>query len=223
MDWFTALLTFLITAVLYLYILYRKPEANWGSSAQAQVFVNALKGVQSLTETQEHVKNYRPKILVLTGNPAHRPPLVDFANLLTKKLSLLICGHVITDPGSVQLSLLKESTQTWLNDKKIKGFYTVTESNSFEEGAKSCLTLAGLGKLSPNMVLIGFKADWMTNLLAAEQYFGVLQGAFDLNLAVGILRVRNGLDFSEHFKAEETLQEMPKRRRQRDEGVAWSC
>merc|ERR1719430_629338 len=206
MDWFTALLTFLITAVLYLYIYYRKPEANWGSSAQAQVFVNALKGVQSLTDTPEHVKNYRPKVLVLTGNPAHRPPLVDFANLITKKLSLLICGHVITEPGSVHLATLKESTQAWLTDKKIKGFYTVTESNTFEEGAKSCLTLAGLGKLSPNMVLIGFKADWMTNLLAAEQYFGVLQGAFDLNLAVGILRVRNGLDFSEHFKAEETLQ-----------------
>ena len=96
MDWVTALITFLIVAVLYLYIYYRKPEANWGSSAQAQVFVNALKGVQSLTDTQEHVKNYRPKVLVLTGNPAHRPPLVDFANLFTKKLSLLICGHVIT-------------------------------------------------------------------------------------------------------------------------------
>ena len=62
MDWITALLTFLITAVLYLYIYYRKPEANWGSSAQAQVFVNALKGVQNLTDTQEHVKNYRPKV-----------------------------------------------------------------------------------------------------------------------------------------------------------------
>ena len=96
MDWMTALITFLITAILYFYIFYRKPEANWGSSAQAQVFVNALKGVQNLTEAQEHVKNYRPKILVLTGNPAHRPPLLDFANLLTKKLSLLICGHVIT-------------------------------------------------------------------------------------------------------------------------------
>ena len=62
MDWITALLTFLITAVLYLYIYYRKPEANWGSSAQAQVFVNALKGVQNLTDAQEHVKNYRPKV-----------------------------------------------------------------------------------------------------------------------------------------------------------------
>jgi hypothetical protein len=37
-------------------------EANWGSSAQAQVFVSALKGLQTLTETQEHVKNYRPKV-----------------------------------------------------------------------------------------------------------------------------------------------------------------
>jgi len=106
----------------------------------------------------------------------------------------------------VHLSTLKESTQAWLTDRKIKGFYTVTESNSFEEGAKSCLNLAGLGKLSPNMMLVGFKADWVSNLLAAEQYFAVLQGAFDLNLAVGILRVRNGLDYSEHFKAEETLQ-----------------
>jgi solute carrier family 12 sodium/potassium/chloride transporter 2 len=51
MDWITALITFVITAVLYLYIYYRKPEANWGSSAQAQVFVNALKSVQSLTDT----------------------------------------------------------------------------------------------------------------------------------------------------------------------------
>merc|ERR1719264_14206 len=206
MDWVTALITMLLTGCLYLYIFYRKPEANWGSSAQAQVFVNALKGVQSLTDTADHVKNYRPKLIVLTGNPATRPPLVDFANLITKKLSLLICGHVISEPGSVHLATLKESTQAWLTDRKIKGFYTVTESNSFEEGAKSCLNLAGLGKLSPNMMLVGFKADWVSNLLAAEQYFAVLQGAFDLNLAVGILRVRNGLDFSEHFKAEETLQ-----------------
>jgi hypothetical protein len=38
-----------------------------------------------------------------------------------------------------------------------KGFYTVTESRSLEEGAKSCLTLSGLGKLAPNMILMGFK------------------------------------------------------------------
>ena len=62
MDWITALITFVITAVLYLFIHYRRPEANWGSSAQAQVFINALNGVQSLTSMPDHVKNYRPKV-----------------------------------------------------------------------------------------------------------------------------------------------------------------
>ena len=51
----------------------------------------------------------------------------------------------------------------------------MTESNSFEEGGKSCLTLAGLGKLSPNMLLIGFKSNWAEDLERTKQYFNVLE------------------------------------------------
>jgi solute carrier family 12 sodium/potassium/chloride transporter 2 len=72
MDWTTALITLAIVCILYFYISYRKPEANWGSSTQAQQFVTALKNVQTLNDLPEHVKNYRPKILVFTGIPAHR-------------------------------------------------------------------------------------------------------------------------------------------------------
>ena len=38
----------------------------------------------------------------MTGNPAHRPSLVDFANIITKKISILIAGHVITEQGPVR-------------------------------------------------------------------------------------------------------------------------
>ena len=59
-------LKFKIFLIRFLYFYYWKmffaSEANWGSSAQAAVFVNALKGIQNLTDTQEHVKNYRPKV-----------------------------------------------------------------------------------------------------------------------------------------------------------------
>ena len=72
MDPWTALATFAIVCILYLYINYRKPEANWGSSTQAQQFVWSLRSVQTLNDIPEHVKNYRPKILVLSGIPAHR-------------------------------------------------------------------------------------------------------------------------------------------------------
>ena len=64
MDWKTALITFGIVAVLYFYISYRSPEANWGSSTQAQQFVTTLRNCHTLNEMPEHVKNYRPRILV---------------------------------------------------------------------------------------------------------------------------------------------------------------
>jgi solute carrier family 12 sodium/potassium/chloride transporter 2 len=42
MDPVTALITFLIIVALYVYVSIRKPAVNWGSSTQAQSFVNAL-------------------------------------------------------------------------------------------------------------------------------------------------------------------------------------
>ena len=72
LDVLVAYITIFLIFILGLYIYYANPEANWGSSAQGQVFVDAVKALHKVTETQDHVKNYRPKILVLTGNPAHR-------------------------------------------------------------------------------------------------------------------------------------------------------
>jgi len=48
-----------------------------------------------LDSIQEHVKNFRPQMLVLTGNPICRPALVDIGTLVTHGNSLMICGHVI--------------------------------------------------------------------------------------------------------------------------------
>jgi hypothetical protein len=70
-------------------------DVNWGSSTQAQTYTNALLAVQQLNNVEDHVKNYRPQILVLSGMPGFRPPLIDFAYLITKNLSLMICGHIL--------------------------------------------------------------------------------------------------------------------------------
>ena len=125
MDYLTAILTFIIICVLYFWIHYRKPEANWGSSTQAAIFVSALKSVQTLTDTPEHVKNFRPKVLVLSGNPTHRIPLIDFGNIITKKLSLLICSHVLRENKPKNTIKLKEDVQEWMKKQKVVGFYNV--------------------------------------------------------------------------------------------------
>lgn len=68
---------------------------NWGSSPEAHMYRNAIQYVNKLERTNEHVKNYRPQVLVLTGNPAARSGLVDFANSVTKGSSLMLCAYII--------------------------------------------------------------------------------------------------------------------------------
>lgn len=75
--------------------MYRKPDVNWGSTTQAQTYKSALTSAYRLQQIDDHVKNYRPQILVLAGTLQSRPPLVDLANLITKHNSLMIVGDVV--------------------------------------------------------------------------------------------------------------------------------
>ena len=68
--------------------------------------------------------------------------------------------------------------------------------HDFEVGAKALMSIGGVGKLSPNMVLLGFKRDWRTDMDGLEKYMSSLYNAFDMNFSVGILRVKKGLDYS---------------------------
>lgn len=59
MDWQAALITFILVIGLYIWVLYRKPDVNWGSSTQAQVYRSAIQSALKLNLLPEHVKNYR--------------------------------------------------------------------------------------------------------------------------------------------------------------------
>ncbi|CAG0889507.1 unnamed protein product [Darwinula stevensoni] len=198
-QWEVALATFGIIMTFYLLVHYRKPEANWGSSTQAQVYSTALKNSHALNKTAEHVKNYRPQLLILSGPPSSRPSLLDFAYLLTKANSLLIVGHVAKGPMKhSERATLIQMGNAWLQRHGIKSFYDIAVSDRFDWGAKSLLQLSGLGKLRPNIILLGFKADWRScNPSDMLQYFNVIHDAFDNHTAVGILRLQEGLDYSE--------------------------
>lgn len=205
-DWVTALITFAIVGVLYFYISYRKPEANWGSSTQAQQFVLTLRGVQTLNDVPDHVKNYRPKVLVLSGIPAHRQPLVDFANLVTKKLSLLICAHIETEETNRgYVENIKKTVDLWLRDHDIKAFFSANQNKNFAEGAIAAMDLVGLGKLTPNMILMGFKSDWSKDPEGVKDYINVIHHGFDIHMAMGILRLKHGCDYSGVIGREEQL------------------
>ncbi len=54
--------------------------------------------------------------------------------------------------------------------------------------------MSGIGKLSPNLLLMGFKSDYKSegkgdSGLTAREYIGAMLCAFEQNLSVAILRV----------------------------------
>ncbi|KAF5270292.1 hypothetical protein FQA39_LY08403 [Lamprigera yunnana] len=207
-SWWTALITFSAVLALYLIVSYRKPEVNWGSTTQAQIYKNALQAVHQLNTVEEHVKNYRPQILVLSGMPSARPALIDFASLLTKNLSMLVCGHINTSwLRQCIRSVLNYKANSWLKVNKIKAFYMQVDGVTFEEGATALLKACGIGKLKPNILLMGYKSDWQTcSQPELNEYFNVLHTAFDLHMGVGILRLRQGLNCNNGIKFEEDVQ-----------------
>ncbi|XP_048814114.1 solute carrier family 12 member 3 isoform X5 [Lagopus muta] len=200
LTWWAALIAFGIVVFLLGYVLYKKPDVNWGSSMQASSYNLALSYSVGLSEVDEHIKNYRPQCLVLTGPPNFRPALVDFVGTFTKNLSLMICGHVLMGPRKQKVPEARQASDghtRWLLKRKIKAFYTNVLAEDLRSGVQMLLQAAGLGKMRPNIVALGYKRDWQAAApQSLEDYVGILHDAFDFKHGVCLLRLREGLNVS---------------------------
>uniref|UniRef100_A0A8C5E6B2 Solute carrier family 12 member 1 n=1 Tax=Gouania willdenowi TaxID=441366 RepID=A0A8C5E6B2_GOUWI len=210
-NWWAALLTYAIEILLYLYVTVKKPAVNWGSSTQAVTFVSAISNALALTRVKDHVKNFRPQILALTGSARCRPALLDLAHSITKNYGLCITCEVFVGPKSEAVEEMNagmEKNQLWLRKTKRKAFYAAVAWESFREGVESLLQASGLGRMKPNTLMIGFKKHWrIAGKESVQSYVGILHDAFDFEYGITVLRVNEGLDVS-HLVVEEGQYEM---------------
>nr|XP_004670793.1 solute carrier family 12 member 3 isoform X2 [Jaculus jaculus] len=205
LTWWAALIAIGVVLFLLLYVIYKKPEVNWGSSVQAGSYNLALSYSVGLNEVEDHIKNYRPQCLVLTGPPNFRPALVDFVSTFTQNLSLMICGHVLVGPRKQrmpELRLIASGHTKWLNKRKIKAFYSDVIAEDLRSGVQILMQAAGLGRMKPNILVVGFKKNWQSaHPATVEDYIGILHDAFDFNYGVCVMRMREGLNVSEVMQA----------------------
>uniref|UniRef100_A0A674HLX7 Solute carrier family 12 member 3 n=1 Tax=Taeniopygia guttata TaxID=59729 RepID=A0A674HLX7_TAEGU len=215
-NWWAALITYAIELFLYIYVTYKKPEVNWGSSTQALYFVNALDSALALTTVEDHVKNFRPQCLALTGAPMVRPALLDITHAFTKNNGLCICCEVYTGPRKLcvkEMNSGMEKKQAWLTKNKRKAFYAAVAADSFRDGVKSLLQASGLGRMKPNTLVIGFKKDWRSApATQVENYVGIIHDAFDFELGVIIIRISQGFDISQVLQVQEELEKLEQER-----------
>ncbi|KFB44724.1 AGAP003275-PA-like protein [Anopheles sinensis] len=190
--------TLVLIAVLHLTVFYRKPNVNWGSTTQAQTYKSALSAALRLQCVGDHVKNYHPSVLVLAGKASARPPLIDLAHQITKGQAVMIVGDVVPDRLSHRRRELRAAdSRRFLRERHIRAFYQQIDGIGFGEGVRALIQTAGVGKLAPNIALIGYKTDWMRcSLVDLQTYYNVLNDVFDNRMALAILRLPNGLDIT---------------------------
>ncbi|CEF69408.1 Solute carrier family 12 member 1 [Strongyloides ratti] len=206
LSWVTSLITLFIFAILFLFLKHTVHNVNWGSSTEANRYRIALMELLKLSRHEEHVKNYRPQILVLTGNPIARQSLVDFTHAIMGGQNLMLCGHVVPYVSSVSATAcirkLNSKMSDIIKERKWKSFYCSISNKSLRNGVQGLLQSVGLGKMQPNILLIGFKYNWLKETLDekykndVKEYQYVILDAFESNMNLCIFK--NGNERLDH-------------------------
>ncbi|OAP62507.1 hypothetical protein AYL99_04712 [Fonsecaea erecta] len=143
--------------ILIIIIHYTTPPKPWGSISEVLIYHQVRKYLLRLKT--EHVKFWRPQILLLVNDPRRSYKLIHFCNSL-KKGALFIIGHVIvTQNFGASVPEARRQQAAWnkfIDISKIKAFVNVAISPSIEWGARNVFLSAGLGGMRPNIVVLGF-------------------------------------------------------------------
>jgi potassium/chloride transporter 9 len=156
-DGFYASACVALLMILFLLIHYTTPPKPWGDVSQGLIYHQTRKYLLRLR--QEHVKFWRPQILLLVNDPRRQYKLIQFCNSL-KKGGLFVLGHVIVsnDFGEA-VPEARRQQQSWtkyIDFSKIKAFINIAISPAVEWGARNLVLGAGLGGMRPNIVIMGF-------------------------------------------------------------------
>jgi solute carrier family 12 (sodium/potassium/chloride transporter), member 2 len=191
-DWIMALLTILASFALFKYIIWLRPDVNWGDSGVAKCQKSAVESIYRMERLKDHVKNYRPQFLLLCKNPTDDTPMISLMTRLKKARAISIVGRVILgDINDIEVFRECERARkdVIMVKNDIAAILQVVSAPSLLSGVQSLLQLAGFGKLKPNTVLIGYKTKWQTEPEEElVEYMQILRACFATSHAVVILR-----------------------------------
>ena len=151
----------------YVYLQRRQIEHTWGDVRSGVWFALARFALLRMEdENWQHwsVKNWRPNIMVFTGQPHNRQQLVEVSQWLNQGHGIvtffqLIVGDIQEIAGSGMRQRAAKSIRTYIEKYHMSAFVEVDVAPTFTEGALTIAQAAGVGGLKANTVLLGWSRN----------------------------------------------------------------
>jgi amino acid transporter len=147
---------------LYVYLTTRQYQTAFGDTWSGFWFSMVRFGLLKFNKSRQHIRNWRPILLVLSGNPKVRSKLVEFASLFESKRGFMFLAQILTGEWSQTLNrrtAALNSIEEFIDHNGLSAEAMVLSANNFDEGVSSLIQTCGVGPLLPNMIMVGWSED----------------------------------------------------------------
>lgn len=162
----------LLMILLYVFIAVRRKQTSWGDITQAIIYHQVRKYLLQLDARKDHLKFWRPQIILFISNTQPMYRLIDFVNNLKKSGLYILATVLVADhrQGGSYHDFFNAMIQ-FVDKMSLKAFPEIVLCSSVYNGIRGLLFSAGLGMMKPNTVIFGF---WNENQNQSSAFEGSL-------------------------------------------------
>ena len=187
-----------VTYGIYFYLRRRETVDAWGD-VRSGVWTSLARFALLKLEQRgggEDARNWRPNLMVFTGQPHNREHLVALADWLSLGRGVVTFSQLITgaveDPNKPALrETARERIRAYIQDHRMAAFAEAQIVPDFGRGAVSVAQAHGIGRLEANTVVMG----WSGTPGGRGLLLRVLRDLADLRKSVLFLHVAEGRAF----------------------------
>ncbi len=195
------IIALIITYGIYFLLRRRQLTRTWGDMRSGLLFSLARTTLLRLEQMDLSSRNWRPNLIVFTGQPHNRQELVELAKWLTLGHGIVTFFQlIIGDPDKMIdggfREIAKKNIKKYIAEHELEAFAQAEIVSSFEEGALTVSQSHGIGGLEPNSIVMG----WSRTLPGLTNQIEIMRRLHGLGKSTLIMRTHPEHGFGDKKK-----------------------
>ncbi|MCB0281749.1 MAG: amino acid permease [Calditrichaeota bacterium] len=183
----------LIMGAIFLYLKRKELTLESGDTWEG-VWSSVLRtGLNRLTRIKKQQRNWRPNIILFSGDSNARPHLLEFGRWLVHKRGILSNFNLLENKNAKHL--IPQTTQSAVeNEEEFQGiFMRSVEVNDVYEGMETITKVYGFAGIEPNSVMLG----WGRNSGEPEKFGRLIHNYSQLDYNIFVLDYEQEFGFGQ--------------------------